>query len=96
METRLNELKTRLAEIDDLELAASVLGWDQNTYMPPGGAPARGRQIATLHTWLKEKIYQHGRKYTAPELIERITGGPLSIEPYIRYLRTKYGELYEL
>ncbi len=50
----------------------------------------------TLHNWLKENIYQHGRKYTPSELVERVTAGPLSIEPYIRYLRDKYGELYEL
>ena len=53
-------------------------------------------EFGTLHGWLKENIYQHGRKYTAPELVERVTGGPMRIEPYIRYLRTKYGELYEL
>jgi carboxypeptidase Taq len=53
-------------------------------------------EFGTLHGWLKENIYQHGRKYTAAELVERVTGGPLSIEPYIRYLRAKYGELYEL
>ncbi|MBZ0305925.1 MAG: carboxypeptidase M32 [Anaerolineae bacterium] len=50
----------------------------------------------TLHTWLKTNIYQHGSKFTAPELIERVTGGPLRIEPYIHYLRTKYGSLYNL
>ncbi len=53
-------------------------------------------EFGTLHGWLKENIYQHGRKYTPSELIERVTGGPLNIEPYIRYLRSKYGELYEL
>lgn len=51
-------------------------------------------EFGTLHGWLKENIYQHGRKFTASELIERITGGPLRIEPYIKYLRSKYGELY--
>jgi len=50
----------------------------------------------TLHGWLSENIYQHGRKYTPSELIERVTGGPMSIEPYIHYLRNKYGELYDL
>jgi carboxypeptidase Taq len=49
-----------------------------------------------LHGWLKEHIYQNGSKFTASELLERITGGPLNIEPYMRYLKTKYGELYEL
>ncbi|MBV9468023.1 MAG: carboxypeptidase M32 [Abitibacteriaceae bacterium] len=53
-------------------------------------------QFSTLHEWLQENIYQHGSKYTAPELIERVTGDPLSIEPYLRYLRGKYGELYSL
>ncbi|HEY72835.1 MAG: carboxypeptidase M32 [Chloroflexi bacterium] len=53
-------------------------------------------KFSTLHNWLKESIYQHGRKYTPSELVERVTGGPLNIEPYIRYLCDKYGELYGL
>ena len=50
----------------------------------------------TLHNWLRANLYQHGSKFTAAELTERVTGGPLRIEPYIQYLRTKYGELYSL
>jgi carboxypeptidase Taq len=50
----------------------------------------------TLHSWLKENIYQHGSKFTTSELVQRVTGGPMSIGPYIRYLRSKYGELYTL
>ena len=50
----------------------------------------------TLRTWLTERIYQHGRKFTMAELVERVTGGPLRIEPYVRYLRQKFGELYAL
>jgi carboxypeptidase Taq len=53
-------------------------------------------EFGTLHAWLKENIYRHGSKFTANELVERVTGGPLTIDPYIRYLRTKFGELYEL
>ena len=48
MEEKLNQLKTILAEVADLNNAASVLGWDQHTHMPPGGAEARGNQLATL------------------------------------------------
>lgn len=51
-------------------------------------------EFGTLHTWLRENIYQHGRKFLPLELVERVTGGPIRIEPYIRYLRTKYEELY--
>lgn len=56
---------------------------------------ARG-EFTPLHGWLQENIYQHGAKFTANELVKRATGQPLTIEPYIRYLRTKYGELYKL
>jgi carboxypeptidase Taq len=56
---------------------------------------AAGR-FGTLHTWLKDHIYQYGSKYTAPELIEKVTGGSLVIDPYMDYLRTKYSEIYEL
>jgi carboxypeptidase Taq len=56
----------------------------------------RHGQFAGLHTWLKENVYRHGSKFTAPELIERVTGGTLTIQPYLRYLRQKYGELYKI
>lgn len=49
-----------------------------------------------LLSWLQTNIYQHGRKFTASELVERVTGGPISILPYIQYLQTKYGALYNL
>src|SRR5579859_545282 len=44
----LDRLKTRLAEVNNLYRAGAVLGWDQQTYMPPGGAEARGEQLATI------------------------------------------------
>lgn len=56
---------------------------------------ARG-QFDTLHRWLKDNIYTHGSKFTASEITERVTGGPLNIGPYIQYLKTKYGALYNL
>ena len=56
METKLNELKSRLLEVDDLNSAAALLHWDQSTYMPPGGAAARARQIATLSRLAHEKL----------------------------------------
>ncbi|MCB0116355.1 MAG: carboxypeptidase M32, partial [Caldilineaceae bacterium] len=56
----------------------------------------RGGNFAPLHTWLNEQIYQHGSKFTAAEIIERATGEPLSIQPYMAYLRTKYGDIYNL
>ncbi|MCI0550887.1 MAG: carboxypeptidase M32 [Anaerolineae bacterium] len=53
-------------------------------------------KFSTLHGWLRENIYRHGSKFTAPEIIERASGSALTIEPYINYLKTKYGALYAL
>jgi carboxypeptidase Taq len=61
MHPKLQELKTRLAEINDLNEANAVLSWDQMTFMPSGGAEARGRQIATLERLSHEK-------FTSPEI----------------------------
>jgi carboxypeptidase Taq len=55
-----------------------------------------GGNFTELHAWLRENIYRHGRKFTADELVQRVTGQALTIEPYIRYLRRKYGELYSI
>jgi carboxypeptidase Taq len=54
-EASLAELKRRLLEISDLNYSNAVLGWDQATYMPPGGAEARGRQAAMLSKLAHEK-----------------------------------------
>lgn len=56
----------------------------------------RKGDFSNLHGWLKNNLYKYGRKFTAPELTERATGGPIRIEPYIAYLKKKYGELYPL
>ncbi len=56
----------------------------------------RQGQFRSLWGWLREHVYKPGRKYTAPELIERATGQPLTIAPYIRYLKEKFGELYRI
>ncbi|OGO16625.1 MAG: carboxypeptidase [Chloroflexi bacterium RBG_16_48_8] len=48
-----------------------------------------------LWNWLNQKILQHGAKFEPAELIKRATGSELSAEPYVQYLNTKYGEIYQ-
>ena len=48
MENKLNELNEIMAEVMDLYMANSVMAWDQETYMPDGGADARGHAMATV------------------------------------------------
>ena len=56
MKEKLNNLKELLREVDDLEAAGNILYWDQSTYMPVAGAPARGRQLATLSRLAHERF----------------------------------------
>ncbi len=44
----LNELKNKLGKAHDLSMASAVLNWEQETYMPHGGAGHRADQLATL------------------------------------------------
>lgn len=46
--------------------------------------------VAAVVAWLREHVHAHGRRYAPNALIERVTGGPLRVEPYLAYLRGKY------
>ena len=48
MNPTFEKLRTRLAEITDLRKTGSLLGWDQQTIMPPAAAATRAEQLATL------------------------------------------------
>jgi carboxypeptidase Taq len=53
-------------------------------------------QFGTLHGWLTDNIYEPGRTLTPDEIVARATGSPMTMAPYLAYLRKKYGELYRL
>jgi carboxypeptidase Taq len=51
-------------------------------------------EFAELLGWLKREIFQHGRRFTAPELCRRITGDSLSADPFMSYLEGKLRPIY--
>ncbi|WP_324716922.1 carboxypeptidase M32 [Carboxydochorda subterranea] len=53
-------------------------------------------EFQPLLSWLRERIHRHGSKFTPKELVERVTGSPIRVEPYLAYLQRKYAELYGL
>lgn len=53
-------------------------------------------EFQPLKGWLNDQIHRHGRRYTATELVRGVSGRPLSAEPLVRHLRSKYAELYGL
>jgi carboxypeptidase Taq len=56
MAPKLDELRSRLAEISDLGRARALLSWDEWTQMPPAGAAIRAEQVATLARVRHERL----------------------------------------
>ncbi|MGB2711138.1 MAG: carboxypeptidase M32 [Conexibacter sp.] len=76
----LQELRERLAELQDLSAAAGLLGWDQQTMMPERAAPQRAEQLGTLGRIVHER-------FTDPaigRLLERLADDP---DPLVRVTR---------
>jgi carboxypeptidase Taq len=48
MSDPIEQLRERMAALADLRNVAQLLDWDQQTMMPPGGAPARAETVATV------------------------------------------------
>ena len=49
-----------------------------------------------LKDWLTENVHKHGKRYNSSDLIRTITGKSLSTEPLVKYLKSKFEQLYNL
>lgn len=47
-------------------------------------------EFEPMHSWLKENIHIHGRRYPTKELIKRATGQDITAQYYIEYLKEKF------
>jgi carboxypeptidase Taq len=56
----------------------------------------RHGEFTTLREWLRLQVHQHGRKFDPADLVQRVTGRPLTSDAYITYLTTKFGGIYAL
>ena len=55
---------------------------------------SRGKTEALLQ-WLRENIHQHGRRYEADELCNRITGESLNVDHFLAYAQDKFLNIYK-
>lgn len=75
---RFSRLREIASEVSDLRRTAEILSWDQETYMPPGGAEARARQISTIRTLAHER-------FTTDEmgtLLDSLEGPAADLDPH--------------
>ncbi len=56
----------------------------------------RRGEFGALTEWMRTKIHIHGKKFEPHELVQKVTGSKIDPAPYMKYLRTKYGEIYDL
>lgn len=56
---------------------------------------AQGK-FETVLGWMREKVHQFGSKFEPQEIMVKATGSKITPEPYMRYLTSKYGEIYDL
>jgi carboxypeptidase Taq len=56
----------------------------------------REGRFEALLGWLRAHIHIHGRKYDPQDLLLKVTGSKLTPAPYLRYLETKFKDVYGL
>ncbi len=50
--------------------------------------------LEDINRWLNTNVHSYGDLYDPADLIRKITGKNLETQPYLKYLREKYSELY--
>jgi carboxypeptidase Taq len=75
--------------------AAQLFEQAQQDLADLDGSLAQG-EFAPLRDWLRQKIHSQGRRYSAGELVQRVTGQPLSSSALLRYLHGKLNPLFGL
>jgi carboxypeptidase Taq len=61
--------------------------------VPDAYAQIERGAFGEIYEWLREHLYRHGRKFTPAEMVDRVAGGPIDPEPYLRYLADKNASL---
>ena len=51
-------------------------------------------ELSPLREWLRENVHEHGAKFSTPELLERVVGGPIAVGPFVSYLKAKLSDVY--
>jgi carboxypeptidase Taq len=51
-------------------------------------------ELQGLREWLRENVHHDGSRYSDGELLQRVVGGPVAVEPFVGYLKAKLGEVY--
>ncbi|MEL7170140.1 MAG: carboxypeptidase M32 [Bacteroidota bacterium] len=76
-------MSAQLFEAAQRDLGDLAAAFAEGTYLP-------------LREWLRDQIHQHGRVYTATELLRHVCGTGLDAAPWLKYAHAKYALIYDL
>ena len=60
--------------------------------LPELDGQIEGGEFGPLRAWLRERVHVHGRKLPPPELLDRVTGQELAVQPFLSYLHAKHAD----
>ncbi|MDQ6776469.1 MAG: carboxypeptidase M32 [Actinomycetota bacterium] len=75
-------------------LVAGQLWQRVRTDLPDLDAQMSAGELSELREWLREHVHRHGSKWSAREVLERVTGAPIVVAPFVTYLKDKVGAVY--
>jgi carboxypeptidase Taq len=98
MGEKFDALKARLGEIHNLNMAAALVSWDQQTYMPPGGAEAKAAQLATLSRLSHEMFVSDETGRLIEDAAREVEAMPYESDEasLVRVIRQDYAEQTKL
>lgn len=64
--------------------------------MPELTERIRRGELLPLRDWLREQVHRPGYRLSAEELVRKVTGQGLTDTDFLRYLKGKYGALYDV
>jgi len=53
-------------------------------------------QLLNLKSWLNKNVHEYGKLYSAKDLVKKITGEALNPDYFIKYLKEKFGLIYDM
>lgn len=51
-------------------------------------------EFKPILAWLVENVHRYAGKFECQEMVQRVTGSKIDPQPYLRYLETKYKDIY--
>jgi carboxypeptidase Taq len=53
-------------------------------------------ELTPLREWLRDNVHRHGSKFTTAEIVQRVASEPITVAPFVGYLKRKIADVYDV